>query len=77
VAVDEQSFERAARLFAATERLCETTGLALEAWLDAAQQTGVEAAREHLGAAAFQSAWEAGSAAPWDDIVREVLDSGT
>jgi DNA-binding NarL/FixJ family response regulator len=64
----------AARLFGASERLRESTGLILRLPIDrAADEHGIAAVRAALGGAGFTEAWLAGRALAPSDAITEAL----
>jgi DNA-binding NarL/FixJ family response regulator len=69
--------ERAARLGAAAEALCEASGATPLPPFQAIHTQTAEAARAELGEAAFAAAWAAGQALPADGAIAEALAVAT
>jgi len=68
----------AVRLFGAARRLRETTGIVHDTPVDrSAQRRTLAEARAALGAAAFDAAWSAGRALPFDRAVTEAIAAAT
>jgi predicted ATPase len=70
----QRQFERAARLFGATERLRETMGHPLSSGEQAGSAHCPEEIRAGLGAEAFAAAWEKGRALLPEQAVAEALE---
>ncbi len=75
-AAAQRRFERAARLFGATERLRETMEHPLPSGEQAEFARSPEVIRDGLGAEAFAAAWEKGRALSLEQAVAAALEEG-
>ena len=73
----KESPSRAARIWAAAERLREEIGVPLRSFDRANYEDALVAARAALGDDAFERAWREGRAMTLEDAVRYALDGRT